>query len=199
MVSCPGLKPGTEATAVTHGGQRVKKRESLRVSDSTAQKGSAGRNELRFGGRHQGGEGSLKAIGMILERASHPPCWQIPVAELGVRTPNQKANWCKVGGVLSKKDCWGRASPPSPPAHRRPSPPPCRGRAHIVKEKLTRGKRPAPGPSKALLSPSLWSPWKKVRRMSAGPSCASQNTNEDTLLQSSKAAFTARRTSCCGR
>lgn len=58
----------------------------------------------------------------------------------------------------------------------------------------------APGPSKALASPSLWSPWKKVRRMSAGPVAgASQNSSADTLLHSWKAARTAPRTAGSGR
>lgn len=69
--------------------------------------------------------------------------------------------------------------------------PPCRVERDFVA---------APGPSKALASPSLWSPWKKVRRMSAGPVAgASQNSNADTLLHNWKAARTAPRTAGSGR
>lgn len=127
---------------------------------------------------------------MLSGRGGHDPIMSISAASLASFS-------CRAGSEDPKSESklGYRQSLASIPQ----SPPPCRGRAHAVKEQLKWGKQPAPGPSKALLSPSLWSPWKKVRRMSAGLFRTSQNTSEDTLLQSSKAALTARRTSCCGR
>lgn len=125
----------------------------------------------------------MEATSMSPPRASQPGSSHALGPGLRTLRPHRSQR-----GHLSKR-AWGN----------KPGLPPAPGRAPVVKEKLTRGERPAPGPSKALLSPSLWSPWKKVRRMSAGPSRASQKTSEETLLQSSKAARTARRTSCCGR